>query len=135
MKKNITIAVLFFLCGALFAQDSQLAYKDDQDPPENIQVDKMPVPISSAAPAYPELLRKAGIEGMVWLKLIVDQNGNPMKVSVVRSESNAKDGNAFPFEQAAINAVYSWKFSPAVLNGKPVKVWVTVPFKFKLDQK
>jgi outer membrane biosynthesis protein TonB len=26
-----------------------------------------------------------------------------------------------------------WKFKPAMMDGKPVAVWVTIPFKFKMD--
>ena len=37
------------------------------------------------------------------------------------------------FNQASIDAAMKWKFSPAILKGKPVAVWVTVPFKFRLN--
>lgn len=119
---------------------------EEQDPPENIQVDTMPRPTSPISPKYPESARKLGIEGEVWLKLVVDEKGNASKISVVRShiindekgsEKNVTSKESYAalddLTTAAIEAAKNWKFSPAVLNGTPTKVWVTLPFKFKLD--
>lgn len=141
MKK---IFVLLVAVGLLslqaIAQNTQIALAEEQDPPEYFLVDKMPAPITTTVPQYPEVARKVGVEGMVWLKLIVDQEGRPMKVSVLKSNVNTTDAQQSAslrsaFEQAAIEAANQWKFSPAMLNGKPVKVWVTLPFKFTLDAK
>jgi len=146
------IMLLLTICMAGFSQsknEQSFALSstiDEQDPPENIQVDTMPRPTSYTAPKYPESARKLGIEGEVWLKLVVDEKGNASKISVVRSHiinnekvsgKNVTSKEAYAalddLTAAAIEAAKNWKFNPAVLNGKQTKVWVTLPFKFKLD--
>lgn len=114
---------------------------DEEDPQENIQVDTMPRPVTPISPKYPESARKLGIEGIVWLKLIVNEKGEAAKIVVFRSNiTNPGKGTEAEgtvalneLNASAVDAAKQWKFNPAVLNGKPIKVWVTVPFKFKLD--
>ena len=151
MMKTILISILFSV-SLLFSQSitenslSLASVIDEQDPQENIQVDKMPKPVTPVSPKYPESAKKLGVEGMVWLKLVVNEEGNPTKINVVKSNIlNDKPDAAkidlskevtdalTDLQNAAIEAAKQWKFTPAVLNGKPIKVWVTVPFKFKLD--
>lgn len=121
-----------------FAMSSTI---DEQDPPESIQVDTMPRPISPVAPKYPESARKLGVEAMIWLKMVINEKGDASKVVVFRSNT-LSEGKGTEKETAAalsdlnaaaVDAAKQWKFTPAVLNGTPVKVWVTLPFKFKLD--
>jgi TonB family protein len=150
MKKILTL--MFFSVSILFSQSMTenaippIFVDDGQDPPENIKVDKMPQTVAPVAPKYPERARKLGLEGMVWLKLVVDEQGNATKISVEKSnltnekqgsektvKSSEADSALIDLNNAAIDAAKKWKFTPAVLNGKSVKVWVTVPFKFKLD--
>ncbi len=87
----------------------------------------MPTVKKQVAPVYPELLKKAGIEGQVWLKATVDENGKV--VSVTTEKTTNKD-----FDPAAIDAVKQWEFNPGMKDGKPIKVSVMIPFKFKLDK-
>jgi TonB family protein len=47
-------------------------------------------------------------------------------VEVVKTDSEL-------FDQATIDATMKWVFTPAVMNNAPVAVWVTIPFKFKLQ--
>ena len=61
----------------------------------------------------------AGVHGIVILELIVDREGIPCSVKVVRSVGAAADA-------AAIAAVKQWRFSPAKLDGKPWPVAITV---------
>jgi len=37
------------------------------------------------------------------------------------------------FNQPAIDAAMKWKFTPAIMNNGPVAVWVSIPFKFRLN--
>jgi TonB family protein len=145
MKNIMVLLMVLCVCGysqspseQSFALSSAI---EEQDPSENIQVDTMPSPISSIAPKYPEIARKLGVEAMIWLKLVINEKGEASKVVVFKSNLiNAGKGTANEAEAAlnelnaaAVDAARQWKFNPAVLNGKPVKVWVTLPFKFKLD--
>jgi len=98
----------------------------DQEPADFVPVEKQPTPIkeSMAAPIYPEIARRAGIEGTVWLKLWVDTEGNVRKTAVLKSDDEI-------FNKPSIDAAIKWKFEPAMIKGKPTSVWVSIPFKFK----
>ncbi len=105
---------------------------EEEEVPEFVAYDKAPQVVKRVEPKYPEIARKAGIEGVVWLKFVVDTSGNvrPSNIKVVKNTT----GNSGCVE-AAIEAVKKWKFSPAYQRDKPVKVWVTIPFKFYLKNK
>ena len=100
--------------------------KADQEPADFVPVEKQPTPIkeSMAAPVYPEIARRAGVEGTVWLKLWVDTEGKVRKTSVLKSDNEI-------LIQPSIDAAMKWKFEPAMLKGVPVSVWVSIPFKFR----
>ena len=74
---------------------------------------------------YPELARKAGIEGTVYISVWINKNGKPWKPKVIMSDSKM-------LEQAAINAVMNAVWTPAEQNDKPVGMWVTIPISFSL---
>ncbi len=96
-------------------------------PDEFVPFDELPVPINPGIPPYPELARKAGIEGTVWVKALVDKHGKVRNTIVVK-ESGAKAG----FEEAALQHAYTIKYKPAISNGQPIAVWVTYPVHFRL---
>lgn len=102
--------------------------KIEQEPADFVEVEKQPQPVSGSTPApvYPDLARKAGVQGTVWIKLWVDEKGNPRKADILKSDEEI-------FNQVSIDAAMKWKFEPAIMKGKPVSVWVTIPFKFKLN--
>lgn len=93
---------------------------------EFVPVEKLPIPIKQVKPDYPEVARRAGLEGTVWVKILIDKEGNPKKAVVVKSDAEI-------FNEAAIKAAMEWKFTPAIMNKGPVVVWVAVPFRFKLQ--
>jgi TonB family protein len=89
-------------------------------------VSQPPVLVSRTLPAYPERARRLGIEGQVVLQFVVDQFG--------RVERDIQVIDSFPmFDQAAIDAVRQWRFSPARdRNGNAVRVVISVPLQFNL---
>jgi protein TonB len=93
--------------------------------PEFVPYDTPPRPKNLIKPEYPEIAKKAGIEGTVILQLLIDESGTVLKVKVIRSL--VKD-----LDDAAIKAAYNATFYPAKQRDKPVKVWVSMPFTFKL---
>ena len=101
-----------------------------EDPDINtfVQAEKLPEMIESAKPEYPEIAKKAGILGKVFVKVLVDKEGSPKKAIVIKSESEL-------FNQSAIAAAMKSKFSPAIQGGKPIAVWIVLPYKFSLDDK
>ncbi len=90
-------------------------------------IEKFPVPIYNPVPKYPEIARRAGVEGTAYIKMWVTKDGKVKQAEIVKSTSNI-------FDQNAIDAAMLWKFTPAIMNNGPVSVWVTVPFKFRLNK-
>jgi periplasmic protein TonB len=83
-----------------------------------------PRKIVGATPIYPALAQAARQEGVVILETIIDARGAVEKVHVLRG---------YPLlDQAAIDAVRQWRFTPALLNGQPVPVVMTVTVNFSL---
>jgi len=83
-----------------------------------------PVMISTVEPIYPEEAEKKGVEGTVVIKLWVDSTGTATMALIQESPDHALD-------VSATNAALATKFKPALLDGKPVGVWFTVPFEVK----
>ena len=79
----------------------------------------------SAKVNYPEIARKAGVEGKVYVRLVVDEEGNAADVSVVR-------GIGAGLDEEAVRVISEAKFVPGRKQGKPVKVPMTIPVTFKL---
>lgn len=75
---------------------------------------------------YPEMARKAGIEGRVIVQFVVDEKGNVIMLKVVRSVGGGLD-------EAAVSAIQKLKFSPGMQRGRPVRVQMTLPVVFKLN--
>jgi TonB family protein len=97
----------------------------DVPPPDFYPVDKEPQIIKDPTPVYPVLAQLAGIEGGVLIKIWVDKMGNVPEVLVLKSDAEI-------FNKSAVDAAMQAKFTPAIMNGKPVPVWVVIPYTFKL---
>ena len=91
------------------------------------KVDEAPVPIRTVAPAYPAALRQANIQGLVSVQIVVDEAGAVIACDVVKSTRDE-------FRQPSVEAIQAWKFKPSKVAGKPVKVRLTVPLKFTVEE-
>jgi protein TonB len=89
--------------------------------------DKAPKPKRMVKPEYPKMARTAEIEGIVVLKVTIDEFGRVIRAVVVKTDSEV-------FDQAAIDAMMQWSFSPAEQSGNPVKATVTIPLRFSLNR-
>ncbi len=99
-----------------------------------VAYDEPPEPIGGFAAIqqnlhYPEIARKAGIEGRVVVKVLIDENGNVADAVIVKSL-----GKENGCDEAAINALKAVKWIPAKQRGQPVKVWVAMPVVFRLSK-
>lgn len=92
---------------------------------EVTDLDEKPRPIVRNVPTYPSHLKRAGIQGRVWIVFIVDEKGITGNARVL--ESDHPD-----FSESAIAAVQSWKFEPGKKDGQPVKTRVRIPLSFSL---
>lgn len=94
-----------------------------------VPFEKRPEFALQVMPEYPRLARDAGLEGTVWVKILVDKTGT-VRNAIIAKSSGANAG----FEEAALSAARKCKFSPAIQNGMPIAIWVTFPFEFKLQR-
>jgi TonB family protein len=92
-----------------------------------VPFDDPPVSVNSVLPEYPDLARRTGLEGIVWLEVLIDKDGAVRDVSVVKC-NNENMG----FEEAATNAAWKSVWKPAISNGLPIAVRVTYAVAFKL---
>jgi protein TonB len=85
-----------------------------------------PVKIADARPVYPSLARSVGVEGTVILEAVLDRTGHVDRLRVIRSVPL--------LDQAALDAVKQWRYTPSTLHGVPVEVLMTITVTFSLRQ-
>jgi TonB family protein len=82
----------------------------------------VPTKIKDVRPVYPEDARASGVQGVVILEAVIDETGAVSSARVLRS---------IPMlDQAALDAVRQWQFTPTLLSGVPVSVMMTVTINF-----
>ena len=81
--------------------------------------------LSKVEPEYSEEARKAKWQGTVVLQLVVDDQGRPQNLKVLRSLGLGLD-------QKAIEAVEKWRFKPGMNKGQAVKTRAVVEVNFRL---
>jgi protein TonB len=111
--------------GGEVAIDAPIQIEEEMPPSEIVFFQKAPVIIKRMHPVYPEIARKANLEGTVWVKLWVNREGKVKQVIVVKSTSDI-------FNQPTIDAAMQFVFTPAMMQNGPVAVWVTMPFHYRL---
>lgn len=84
-----------------------------------------PQAISSPDPEYTEEARQAKKQGTCVLSMVVDEQGHPRDLRVVR-------GLGFGLDAKALDAVRRWRFQPALKDGRPVNVQISVEVEFHL---
>lgn len=87
-----------------------------------------PQVLTGPMPAYPELLRQAGIQGRVLLEAIVDTTGH-VQVDSIRVIEATNPAFVAPARQALAATL----FRPALVAGKPVRMRVRVPYEFVIQ--
>ncbi len=116
--------------GAQITQDIKIEEekKGDDDPGMDtfVPFENSPEMIRPAKPEYPEIAKRAGITGKVFVKVLIDKEGRPKKAVIVKSDSEL-------FNQPAIDAAMKSAFSPALQNKHPIAVWIVLPYKFTLE--
>jgi TonB family protein len=92
-----------------------------------VPYDEQPIVISLPTPKYPEMARKANIEGKVRVEVLIDTRGKVRDARIV-DESGTNIG----FEEAALEAALKGEWRPAMQNKQPVAVRVSYPVVFRL---
>jgi len=96
---------------------------------EFVVVDKPAQMKMEVPPVYPDSARINNIQGIVWIKALIDENGTVVEAKVLKcSQKNCG------FEQAALDAAKKCEYLPATQKEKPVAVWVTYKVEFALAE-
>jgi len=84
-----------------------------------------PVKIRDVRPMYPAEARAAGIEGVVIVEVRIGTDGSVEDAHVIKSIP--------ALDEAALDAVKQWKFTPTLMNGVPTSVMMTTTINFKIN--
>ena len=108
------------------AQQDNIVVEEEELPAvgEFIPVEEVPVAVQMPTPAYPEVARQAGIEGTVFIQILVDKTGKVRDVKIQKGPEM--------FHEAAREAAWKSVWRPAIQNHRPVAVWVAYPVRFLL---
>jgi len=117
-------------------EDTDVAFEDFQDaapppPPEEDEevyeffaVSEKPQLLHKEVPKFPDLARKAGIEGTVVVTVTISKKGDVIDARIFKSVPM--------LDESALDAAKKCKFKPAKQRDKFVKVKMNIPFQFKL---
>jgi protein TonB len=102
------------------------AGEGDGDGPVYVTGDMVkPQLLVKVEPTYPEVARIARLGGRVTVKAIIGLKGDVESAEVFSSTSPL-------FNQAALEAIRRWRYRPALMGGRPVRVYFTVAVEFSI---
>ncbi|MBN8215361.1 MAG: TonB family protein [Spirochaetes bacterium] len=90
------------------------------------EVDQEAVPTKRNLPRKPQAAEAAGVAGEVEVEFVVDESGKVISAKAVKVNP---DG--YGFKEAAVNAIWEWRFKPATYKKIPVRVRYLVPIRFQ----
>jgi protein TonB len=89
-----------------------------------LDYDQAPRPLKMTKPQYPQEAFIKKIEGIVEIEILIDATGRVVHARVIKS---------IPLlDQAAVQCVYQWQFSPAIKKGRPVATRANAPVAFRI---
>jgi protein TonB len=118
-------------------EDTEVSFDsfDDEPPPppsedddeifEFFAVSEKPVPIKQVKPQYPDLARRANIEGRVVVTVTIGKDGKVEDAVIFSSAASM-------LNEAALEAARQFEFTPAKQRDKTVRVKMNLPFNFTL---
>ena len=123
--------LLFLILSLPLGLFSQVEDFPPPDPNAFVLLEKEPVPLNlnelKKAIGYPPLALEADIEGRVILRILIDEKGQYKEHLVMK--------DPHPLLTKAVEAkIPMLKFSPGISHGAAIRVWVTIPFEFKLTK-
>lgn len=85
--------------------------------------------LNNPAPVYPAEAKRKQQQGVVMLRVLVNESGTPEQIEV--SESSAVQS----LDNAALDAVKKWTFIPAKVDSQAIPAYVIVPIRFNLERR
>jgi len=101
---------------------------ENPDPEVFIPYEEAPIIIENVQPEYPQMARRAGLTGEVWVNVLVGKDGSVKDVRILKCTNEGVG-----FEEAAVAAAYNNSWKPAISNGQPLAVWTAYKIVFKLQ--
>lgn len=96
-------------------------------PNEFVPVDVFPEMVYSETPKYPDSAAKVGLEGVVWIKALVDKKGDVVKAMIHKSSGHKI------LDDSALEAAHKNRYKAAIQGEDPVMVWISYKINFTLD--
>ena len=93
--------------------------------PDYAFVAELPAVLERPAPAYPETAIQTRTQGTVYVQALISAEGL-VRDAIVRSGPPV-------LRDAALEAIWQWRFQPAMTGGQPIGVWALIPVTFKLN--
>ncbi len=126
MKKSVIIIIVAFILSIVINTQTTMAQAAQYLP----FAQEMPKPVGGLKSIYskikyPEMAKKAGVEGKVYVLVYVNKNGNVDDAKVIK-------GIGAGCDEAAVNGVKQIKFTVGKNKGVPVKVKVSISINFKI---
>ena len=100
----------------------------EESPPTYYGYDTAPKTVRVFEPPYPSMARESGFEGTVVINVNLDERGRIIRAWVASARAPEI------LIDTAMEAVYRFDFSPALLRGVPVRSTVAIPFRFYLNK-
>jgi len=113
--------------GLALVSEARQGQADPTGPQEPVRIGgdiEAPKKLKDVRPAYPQEAQDAGVQGMVIIEAIIDRQGAVREAQVIRSVPMLDD--------AAVDSVLEWEYTPTILGGQPVEVIMTVTVNFTL---
>ncbi|HUF22541.1 MAG TPA: energy transducer TonB [Vicinamibacterales bacterium] len=88
---------------------------------------RQPMKLIDVKPVYPPIALSARVQGMVIVEGVIDTQGNVSEARVLRGVPL--------LNEAALDAVRQWQYTPTLLNGVPVPVIMTMTVTFTLQDR
>lgn len=112
--------------------DVDVTVREEEPDPDAFQVFDQDVDpdmsLLNSLVTYPDLARRAGIEGSVYVRVLIDKDGSVKRTEIIKSDNQL-------FEQPSLNAIReAAPYTIATQGGRPVQYWITIPLRFQLDQ-
>ena len=85
---------------------------------------KRPMKVRDMAPQYPAIARTARVQGLVIIEATIGPDGKVQDARILRSNPL--------LDEAALDAVRQWEYTPTLLNGRPIAIVMTVTVDFRL---
>lgn len=102
--------------------ETVVEYGECSDPPTLLD--------PNSKPTYPEMARIAGIQGRIFVRVLIGEDGRAMKAEIVKRVP--ADSNVF--DKEAVRFAMTTKYRPGKQGAKFVRVWMTIPVRFTLGE-